>query len=164
MTRKAPGLYSEIYRDLYREKYHVMQYVFTQFFVEHLDRRVPDIRSGSSVGARPRDCRASRASGPRSGHRDAWDGPEPRTNCSSIAEVSGIPRETVRRKLGGLARRGWAERDAKGQWRITYGQDSAPARRDLRDLDQRSIERISRMLGNMHELAVEARAKSSERA
>ncbi len=38
------------------------------------------------------------------------------TNTQSIAHASGIPRETVRRKLETLERRGWVFRDAEGNW------------------------------------------------
>jgi hypothetical protein len=34
------------------------------------------------------------------------------TNAFSIAQATGIPRETVRRKIASLARRGWLEKDA----------------------------------------------------
>lgn len=41
------------------------------------------------------------------------------TNGLSIAEMTGIPRETVRRKLALLHDRGWIERDAAGNWTTT---------------------------------------------
>ena len=37
------------------------------------------------------------------------------TNGLSLAHATGIPRETVRRKLARLSARGWVERDARGQ-------------------------------------------------
>lgn len=42
-----------------------------------------------------------------------------RCNALSIAEASGIPRETVRRKLDKLERIGWIARDGKGGIRVT---------------------------------------------
>lgn len=36
------------------------------------------------------------------------------TNAFSIAQATGIPRESVRRKIAGLLRRGWLEKDAEG--------------------------------------------------
>ena len=41
------------------------------------------------------------------------------TNTQSIAHVTKIPRETVRRKLRWLEHKGWVERDAKGNWKPT---------------------------------------------
>ncbi len=38
------------------------------------------------------------------------------TNTQSIAMVTGIPRETVRRKILWLERKGWMTRDAQGSW------------------------------------------------
>jgi hypothetical protein len=41
------------------------------------------------------------------------------TNTQSIALASGIPRETVRRKLETMQTRGWVVRDEKGNWTPT---------------------------------------------
>jgi hypothetical protein len=41
------------------------------------------------------------------------------TNAFSIAQATGIPRETVRRKLANLMRRGWIEKDAAGNLFVT---------------------------------------------
>lgn len=39
-------------------------------------------------------------------------------NTLSIAEITGVPRETVRRKLLLMEKRGWISRDEKGFWRV----------------------------------------------
>ena len=41
------------------------------------------------------------------------------TNAFSIAQASGIPRETVRRKVASLERRGWITRDGEGNLHVT---------------------------------------------
>ena len=41
------------------------------------------------------------------------------TNAYSIAQATGIPRETVRRKIAGLVRRGWIAKDDKGNLFVT---------------------------------------------
>lgn len=41
------------------------------------------------------------------------------TNTQSIAHITQIPRETVRRKLNWLQERGWVRRDAAGNWEPT---------------------------------------------
>jgi len=85
----------------------------------------------------------------------------PRSFCFSFLE-SGIPRETVRRKLEAFARRGWIERDPNGLWHIkTDGPDMVPARRELIEIDRRQMERVSRYLGPMRALAVEAQTRSA---
>jgi len=64
-----------------------------------------------SAGSEGADWRTTLLSG-RSG--------EPRinaaTNTQSIAHVSGIPRESVRRKLSRLEKKGWVSRDSAGNW------------------------------------------------
>ena len=56
------------------------------------------------------------------------------TNTQSISLASGIPRETVRRKLEAMQARCWIERDAKGNWRPCSG-----AAKDLRESSQETI-------------------------
>lgn len=46
--------------------------------------------------------------------RDSWQEALLPTNTYSIAQATGIPRETVRRKVADLVRRGWIVRDAAG--------------------------------------------------
>ncbi|MFM1981861.1 MAG: hypothetical protein RJB22_580 [Pseudomonadota bacterium] len=55
-------------------------------------------------------------------------------NLQSIADYSGIPRETVRRKLDILARRGWIERDGRKFITVTE-----KAREDLADLTHSNL-------------------------
>ncbi len=40
-------------------------------------------------------------------------------NTNSIAQITGIPRETVRRKIGAMEKRGWLKRDMLGHWKVT---------------------------------------------
>lgn len=56
------------------------------------------------------------------------------TNTLSISQATGIPRETVRRKLDAMAAKGWIVRDAKRNW--------APTRRAAEDLRKGSRETI----------------------
>ena len=56
-------------------------------------------------------------------------------NIHSVAEFSGIPRETVRRKVRNLQDRGWVERDARGLLRIS--------RRAAGDLENATSESIA---------------------
>ena len=168
---KSISSHSELYRALYRDNYFVFQYNFVQFFVEHLAdvSRVfnTDLQSVlvlAVVGQMELQARI------RSNfHEDGemplglLKGPPPRINVSSIAELTGIPRETVRRKLEGLAERQWIARDSKGLWHIAVtGLDMSPVRRELTDLDRRQAERICRYLGLMHAMAVEGRPTAGE--
>jgi hypothetical protein len=47
------------------------------------------------------------------------------TNTFSIAQATGIPRETVRRKVATLTRRGWMVRDAEGNLFVSAGTEKA---------------------------------------
>lgn len=62
-------------------------------------------------------------------------------NLRSIAEFSGIPRETVRRKIAALAERGWIERSADSSLVATH-----KASTDLQPLTLESISYIAQML------------------
>ena len=61
-------------------------------------------------------------------------------NLQSISDFSGIPRETVRRKLRELMARGWIERDERGNFRATN-----KAGVDLEPLTKISISYLARM-------------------
>lgn len=52
-----------------------------------------------------------------------------RINAQSIAEYTGIPRETVRRKINGLIDRGWVKKNDQGMLELTLEAtvDLAPA-------------------------------------
>ena len=73
-------------------------------------------------------------------------------NASRIADITGIPRQTVRRKLDKLRARGWVEPKASGLWMLATRDGAAVARVDSADiaaLDSRSMERVLRMAERM---------------
>lgn len=55
----------------------------------------------------------------RLGYSEMRDPSSVAINPHSIAEYTGIPRETVRRKVAALVARGWVERSEKGDLRTT---------------------------------------------
>jgi DNA-binding MarR family transcriptional regulator len=57
-----------------------------------------------------------------------------RINLQSISDFSGIPRETVRRKVSQLLEKGWIERRASGSFAAT-----SKARTDLAPLTEKSL-------------------------
>lgn len=61
-------------------------------------------------------------------------------NIRSIADFSGIPRETVRRKLVGLGEKGWVARNKHGMLVATV-----KARRELEPLTHAGIEYLSEL-------------------
>lgn len=64
-------------------------------------------------------------------------------SASSLSEILGIPRETVRRKLEWLRQKGWIEKDESASWRLVIAQGEAMARRDLMELDRRGMDRLA---------------------
>jgi hypothetical protein len=160
------------YKSTFFKNYVVMQYHFMQMFTEHLSdlSRVfeSDLQSAlilAIVGQRSLDAhiRANFLT-------EAKAPPEivpPQVlgmNSSSIAEISGIPRETVRRKLRALIARGWIERDERGCYSIVFESEQAQARLDLAALERRNIERVSRFLANANQVAVRALDGASDTA
>jgi hypothetical protein len=76
------------------------------------------------------------------------------TNASRLADVTGIPRQTVRRKLAKLQALGWVEQDENAGWRLAQGgAGQAQARLDLAGLENRSIARIGRLIADFDRLA-----------
>jgi hypothetical protein len=159
----ATSTHTDIYRKLFVDDYLMMQYAFVQFFADHLadvsrvfEADLQSVLVLAIIGQMELEARIrSRFDGQGGMPPDALVGRPPRINASSLAAVTGIPRETVRRKLEGLAQRGWVERDSGGLWHIkTEGPDRVPVRRELGEIDRRQMERVSRLLGQMHALAV----------
>lgn len=65
----------------------------------------------------------------------------PPTNVQSIADFTGIPRETVRRKVNDLCAKGWLERDKDGAVRLSIqgALDLSPQLREM----ARQLEKLS---------------------
>lgn len=70
-------------------------------------------------------------------------------SASRLSDVSGIPRQTVRRKLVALAQFGWIEETVPGSWRLKTDENGAVARTDLNDLDRRNIQRMARFVSGL---------------
>ena len=73
-------------------------------------------------------------------------------SASRIADVTGIPRQTVRRKLAKLQSRGWAMPKASGLWVLAVRDGVALAREGqdgVEALDARSMERVLRLARQM---------------
>lgn len=61
--------------------------------------------------------------------------PDLQTNASSISETTGIPRQTVRRKLAAMEAKGWITIDQVGKVSIAFNANGeSTAGHDLRDL------------------------------
>lgn len=67
-------------------------------------------------------------------------------STSRISDLTGIPRQTVRRKLSLLADNGWIEPTVPGSWRMVASDGATKAGKDLAELNTRNLDRISRFL------------------
>lgn len=76
-------------------------------------------------------------------------------NLRSIADFSGIPRETVRRKIAELTELGWITRNGNGSLVATH-----KASTDLRPLTEASITYIAEMLGLLEEVRPQPRSRA----
>jgi DNA-binding IclR family transcriptional regulator len=94
---------------------------------------------------------------------EAADLPPERTSTSAtrIADVTGIPRQTVRCKLSALEERGWILRNEDGSCRLAHTDGQTAAKRDLSDIDRRALRRVARLFADLEAL-VAAQESTSE--
>lgn len=137
--------------------YPLYQYRFVEFFIEHLcdlsrtfrgdlqemivlalvgQVQIRAMRSAAEAGLDPDDLPLDRLS----------------ITASSVADVTGIPRETVRRKLAALEQRGWILRNADGSFRLRFLDKTAVAKVDLSDIDARTLDRVARMFRDIESI------------
>jgi hypothetical protein len=141
-------------RDVFAARYREYQYRFVEFFTEHLSD-VSRSFGGDlqamlvlAVVGQVRIASLAHAGG------DGDQEERGAISASRLADVTGIPRETVRRKLTLLAKRGWIEQTLGRSWRLVVREEEAVARHDLSDLDQRAIHRIARLFAGLEVLVV----------
>jgi CRP-like cAMP-binding protein len=96
--------------------------VFTIVAQRYLRDRVAEGDSQTSTGAERRSLSASR-----------------------IAAQTGMPRETVRRKLAALQARGWVERTDRAEWRMAVSNGRAAVALTLADFTRREMRRVIKL-------------------
>ena len=72
----------------------------------------------------------------------ALDGEVLTVSIAQISEATSIPRETVRRKLLLLQKRGWVEQMSNGGWTMKIIDGQSTANKDLQTLQTRSLTRL----------------------
>lgn len=73
--------------------------------------------------------------------------------ASRIADLTGMPRQTVRRKLLSLQEKGWIEQAEDLSWRISMRDGEAEAKYALADLDRRAMSRLARLFSQLEQIA-----------
>ncbi|MFO1090029.1 MAG: hypothetical protein U1E46_10700 [Hyphomicrobiales bacterium] len=129
---------------LYRQHYLPFQYLTVQFMTEHLidvSRAFKGDMQAVVILAIIGQTQLARMIANNEGS-EALTQLYP-TNASRIADVTAIPRETVRRKLEKLRDFGWVDRDSDGSWFLKVSDSISQARTDLSELEERSINRYA---------------------
>ena len=135
------------------------QYRWVEFLMQHLvhvsrffEGDLQQMMVLALIGQmRLRALRTARAEG-----EEGARAPAERTGITAmrLSDASGIPRETVRRKLRVLEARGWIARDAEGFWHIAVDEPTGetPARRDLAEVHDQTPERVARLVVELERL------------
>jgi hypothetical protein len=144
-------------------QYYSVQYHYVQFLAEHLvDCRktfggdFDEVMIIAVLGQR-----ALAAVQDRDGQRE-MDEERSWMPALRLADVTGIPRESVRRKLRGLEARGWVAQKAGRGWRLAGDVGHSNAGQDLADLDRRGMERLGRLVAALLPLVTPAQQGAAE--
>lgn len=73
----------------------------------------------------------------------------PGISASRLADITAIPRQTVRRKLMELERKGWARQNSDNTWCLSVREGGASVRGDLAETDARAMARIARLFAEL---------------
>jgi len=132
-----------------RERYVSVQYAYVQFLSEHLADCARSFRGDlqsvlvlAIIGQAHLSAYAQRGASHGESHSYG-------VQALRIADITGIPRETVRRKLAKLRDLGWIHSGPDGWFLTGDGKSETQARTDLADLDSRGIERLARLYDEM---------------
>ena len=128
--------------ELFRQKYALFQYHYVEFITEHL------IDVSRQFGGDLQEVLVLAMIGQmalRARMAPEAEGRSTAISASRIADVTCIPRQTVRRKLQSLRARGWIEQDADHGWRLIMQGPVSTAQHDLQALDERGIKRAVRL-------------------
>lgn len=70
-------------------------------------------------------------------------------SASRLADITAIPRQTVRRKLLALEERGWVKQSVDQAWYLSVRDGGASLRTELAGPDTRAMERIARLYAEL---------------
>jgi hypothetical protein len=146
-----------------REHYRFAQYQVVQYLAEHLTdcRRALDGDLDDMMILAVLGQRALGAIFEEDGHvglagERAW------MSALRISDVTGVPRETTRRKLAALRDRGWIEQHGNKGWRLSGEAGKTRASQDLAELDRRGMERLGRLVAAILPLLAKAEAETPD--
>lgn len=156
-SHAATAGYRERLLERLAENYPEVQYHFVQFVSEHLADCARVFRGDMEkllilavLGQRfIEGVRAERAE---------RDNPEARIWMPALrlADVTGLPRETVRRKLRAMEADGWLRQEPGKGWTLAGDLGRSVARDALEELDRRGLERLARLMTALRPFLIEA--------
>lgn len=124
-----------------------VQYHYVQFLTEHLtDCRktlggdFDDLMMLAVLGQRFLTARRDYEAGDVGAQDRIW------MSALRLSDVTVVPRESVRRKLNRLGKRGWVVFDPGRGWRLAGTFELTQARIDLADLDRRGLDRLAKLV------------------
>lgn len=141
-----PGPRAEAVAAALASAYLPVQYAFVQFFSEHLvdcakavDHDLAAVLVLAVLGQRRLEARLQ-------GHGiEGEDLPRSCISASRIADVTGIPRETVRRKLVAMRDKGWIDVDPVHGWFVSGAPDNTAVSAAMRETEKRFFRRLARL-------------------
>lgn len=83
-------------------------------------------------------------------------------SASRIADILGVPRETVRRKLQSLSERGWIVQTDHSMWKLKFRDGASVAREELSELDRRGRSRMAKAVLTLSPLLKAALEKAEK--
>jgi DNA-binding transcriptional ArsR family regulator len=148
-------------------RYLEFQYGFVDFFVDHLGDLSREFRGDlqammilAVVGqARIRAVRDAAGAAPDEARAAAAPSG---VTASRLADITGVPRQTVRRKLAVLRDKGWVVQLADASWSIAPGDGAGSVRDSLAEVDRRAIARVARMYTDLERVLQTHRKGRSE--
>lgn len=143
--------------EIFGQNYMGYQYTFVEFFVEHIEDVSRAFRGdlqqmivlGIIGQVKLRAVRAAMLAGKDLVSARAESAG---IGASRIADVTAIPRQTVRRKLELLEQRGWIERLDDSTWTLSYQNGVGTAHASLSEVDRRAKDRVARLFTNLEAL------------
>jgi DNA-binding transcriptional ArsR family regulator len=149
---------AEILAEAFAEEYHRYQYALVEFVVAHLTDLSRsfngDLQQAVILAVIGQVRLHVRKAVAESGGTPPAD-EDVSITASRLSDVTGIPRETVRRKLKLLQDRGWIERRRDGAWFLVTdrGGSDAPARRHFAEQDKRTRRLVADLFVELEKLA-----------
>jgi|GEM_PF-799630 len=159
----SPAAAEALVHRAFAERFVEAQYSWTSMLLDHLvatRQRIGDLDTAlilgvvglSTLGAARRDLQQV-PPGTMPDHAGNSLPAGTMINAHSLAAITGIPRETVRRKLSSLAKAGLIEQLPTGAWCLAPDdRGGARARADLHDLTRDAIQGLARVYARLASL------------